>query len=312
MAPTILIVGATGNTGRSVVETLPGLLKNTKFASHRLLALTRSANSEAAKQLSKQSQVEVAEQNWIEITDDWLRERSVERVFIASHNEPTQFAEEGQFLINCHRAGVKYVVRISTTAANVKPDYPAYYPRTHWAIETMISQPEFKEMHWSSLQPNGFSTMFVGSTAQFIQDFKKTGKQGTLSMMINADTPTALVDPYDVGVTAAHLLAQEDTAKHNKARYVVNGPEDTTGEQVKKLVEQYIGEPVKDVKYKDMSFIEPWAESAPSPNLIRSVYHAPVTSWEGKAKAETTSPEIMELYPAKRTVADVLKSMVGN
>jgi uncharacterized protein YbjT (DUF2867 family) len=311
MAPTILIVGATGNTGRSVVETLPKLLQGTNLSSHRIIALTRNANSPAAKAMVKLPGVELAEQNWVEIDQDWLREHEVARVFVASHNLPNHFAEEGQFLVNALRAGVEYVVRISTTAANVRPDYQAYYPRSHWAIEMMLSQPEFENMHWSSLQPNGFAPMFLTPTAEFIKDFKKTGKQGSLSMIIDASTPTGLIDSYDVGVVAAHLLAQEDTAPHNKAKYILNGPEDVTGEQVVKMAEQYIGEPVKDVKFQDLSFIDQMADnSSESKNVIRSIKFAAVTSWEGKAKAETTSKEILELYAPKRTVAEVLKELV--
>jgi uncharacterized protein YbjT (DUF2867 family) len=260
MAPTILIAGATGNTGRSVVEKLPELLKGTNMSSYRILALTRSANSAAAKALAKLPGVEVVEQNW---------------------------------------------------AANVSPAIPVYYPRTHWAIEQMLGQPEFKSMHWSSLQPNGFSSMFLAPTAGFIKEFKKTGKQGSVSMIIDATTPTGLIDPYDVGVVAAHLLAAEQTAPHDQKRYVLSGPEDVTGKGIVKLVEQYIGEPVKDVRYKDLSFIDDMANnSSESKNVMLSIKGAPITSWEGKAKAETTSKEILELYAPKRTVAEVLKDLV--
>jgi uncharacterized protein YbjT (DUF2867 family) len=311
MAPTILIVGATGNTGRSLVETLPKLVKDTKFASHRILALTRSASSSTAQALAKLPGVELAEQNWVEIDDAWLRDHEVERIFVASHNQPNQFAEEGQFLTNALRAGVKYVVRISTTAANVRPDIAAYYPRTHWAIEMLLGQPEFKDLQWTSLQPNIFLTMALTATVEFIKDFKKTGKQGSLSMILDASTPIGLIDSYDVGVVAAHLLAQEDTTPHNQAKYVLNGPEDVTGEQVVKLAEQHIGEPVKDVKFKDVAFVDQMADnSSESKNVIRSIKFAPVTAWEGKAKAETTSKEILDLYAPKGTAEEVLRKLV--
>jgi uncharacterized protein YbjT (DUF2867 family) len=311
MAPTILIAGATGNTGRSVVEKLPELLKGTELSSYHILALTRSANSAAAKALAELPGVEIVEQNWVEIDEQWLRQHDVKRVFIASHNLPNAFAEEGQFLVNAMRAGVKYLVRISTTAANVSPDIPVYYPRTHWAIEQMLSQPEFRSMHWSSLQPNGFAPMFLTPVAEFVKEFKKTGKQGSVSLIIDASTPTGLIDSYDVGVVAAHLLAAEQTGAHDQKRYVLNGPEDVTGEEIVKLAEQYIGEPVKDVKYKDLSFIDDMANnSSESKNVMLSIKGAPVTSWEGKAKAETTSKEILELYAPKRTVSEVLKELV--
>lgn len=311
MAPTILIAGATGNTGRSVVEKLPDLLKGTDMSSYRIIALTRSANSATAKALAELPGVEIVEQNWVEIDEQWLREHDVKRIFVASHNQPNAFAEEGQFLVNAMRAGVKYLVRISTTAANVSPAIPVYYPRTHWAIEQMLSQPEFRSMHWSSLQPNGFAPMFLTPAAEFIKEFKKTGKQGSVSLIIDASTPTALIDSYDVGVVAAHLLAAKETAPHDQKRYVLNGPEDVTGEEIVKLVEQYIGEPVKDVKYKDLSFIDDMANnSSESKNVMLSIKGAPVTSWEGKAKAETTSKEILELYAPKRTVSEVLKELM--
>ena len=85
------------------------------------------------------------------------------------------------------------------SAANVTPNFLAYYPRSHWAIEMMLSQPEYKDLAWTSLQPNGFLPMFLSPSADFIKNYRKTGKQGTLSMIIDASTPTGLVDSDDVG-----------------------------------------------------------------------------------------------------------------
>ena len=99
-----------------------------------------SLSNPVAQQLSTLPAVVVLEQNWVEITADWLREHEVVRAFIASHNVPNQFAEEPTFHLAALRAGVQYVVRISTTAANVRPDCAAYYPRTHWAIEAMLAR----------------------------------------------------------------------------------------------------------------------------------------------------------------------------
>lgn len=85
MVPTNLIVGSTGNSGRSVVETLSSSFNSSDTLSgYRILALTRSINSEAAQKLAKLPGVEALEQNWVDITADWLREHEVVRVFIAS------------------------------------------------------------------------------------------------------------------------------------------------------------------------------------------------------------------------------------
>ncbi|KAM0717063.1 hypothetical protein Q7P37_006915 [Cladosporium fusiforme] len=313
MSPTILIVGATGNTGRSVVETLPELLKNnSSLAQHRILALTRDKESSAAQKLATVPGVEVAEQHWNEITAEWLSKHEVERVFIAAHNGPSAFAEEGQFHVEAKRAGVKYVVRISTTAANMKPDCPAYYPRTHWAIEQMLSQPEFEAMHWSSLQPNVFFNFVLGPAADIIRQHRQTGKLGHLSLMLDADTPTGVIDPWDVGIVAAHLLAAEHTSQHNHARYVLNGPSDITGSQVVGMVEEQIGTKIEDVRFKDVSFIDQWADSVTdgSKNLIRTVKNAPRTAWSGEATASTTSKEILALAPPKRIVEQALAELL--
>ncbi|KXG46362.1 uncharacterized protein PGRI_052180 [Penicillium griseofulvum] len=317
MTPAILIVGATGNTGQAVVENLPKLLQSSNTLSeHRIIALTRSLKSPVAQKLAKLPGVEVIEQNWVEITPDWLREHQVTRAFVASHNDPNQFAEESTFYIAALNAGVKYVVRISTTAANVRPDCPAYYPRTHWAIEALLSSPEFSNLQWTSLQPNLFTSFALSSAVEFIKEYRNTGVQGTLRLMASEDAPVGLIDASEVGVFAARLLSQDDVAVHNKAKYVLNGPEDITGKQIVELVEQHIGVQVQDVTYKDMSFLDVlyelnFAPTRQSRNVIFSVKHAQETSWEGKCTASTTSKAVLDLAPPKITAAESLKGLLG-
>jgi uncharacterized protein YbjT (DUF2867 family) len=312
MAPSFLVVGATGNTGRGVVETLSKLLEASQtFSGYQVLALTRSSNSPAAQQLAQLPKVEVVEQNWTEITAEWLHERNVVRAFIAPHNQPNQFAEESTFHLAALRAGVKYVVRISTTAANVHPDCNAYYPRTHWAIEAMLSSPEFQNLQWTSLQPNVFSPLYLSTAAALIKKHRKEGKQEVLRLMASEDAPVGIIDPQDVGIVAAHLLLQENTTAHNKAKYVLNGPEDITGKQIVQMVEEHIGVQVENVNYKDMTFIDQMAAATQeSKNVILSIKHAPETAWDGKCTASTTSKEVLELAAPKRTPADVMKTLL--
>ncbi|KAL2844901.1 NmrA-like family protein [Aspergillus pseudodeflectus] len=317
MTPSILIVGATGNTGRAVTQTLPKLLQSpgNPLSGHRILALTRSRTSPVATELAKLPGVEVIEQNWVEITADWLRSHHVTRAFIASHNAPNQFAEESTFHLNALTAGVEYVVRISTTAANVRPDCPAYYPRQHWAIEALLASPEFANLHWTSLQPNVFSQFVLAPAAELIKQYRKTGEQSTLRLILAEDAPVGIIDSNEVGVVAAHLLAQADISVHNGAKYVLNGPEDTNGKKIVEMVEEYIGVPVRDVSYKDVSFIEmlyeyQYAATGQSRNVIYSIKRAPETSWEGLTSAATTSKEVLQIAAPKRTPAEVLKTLL--
>ncbi|KAH7248439.1 hypothetical protein B0J15DRAFT_498507 [Fusarium solani] len=292
--------GATGNTGRGVVKTLSELLKTTtNFSGHRILALTRSSRGATAQQLAELPNVEVAEKNWAEITPDWLLHNNVVRAFIASHMHPNHFAEESTFHLAALTAGVQYVVRISTTAANVRSDCPAYYPRTHWAIEALLSSAEFERLRWTSLQPNVFSQFYLSPAAALIKNFRKTGKQDILRLIASENAPVGIIDSNDVGVFAAHLLMADDVTPHNKAKYIVT------------MVEQYIGTKVEDVRFQDLSFIDHQAaQTRESKTVILSIKRALDTAWEGKCGASTTSKEVLQLAAPKRTPAEVFKTML--
>jgi uncharacterized protein YbjT (DUF2867 family) len=317
MAPTFLIVGATGNTGQAVTRTLPGLLKaNNAFPNHRVLAITRSLSSAAAQDLARVPGVEVIEYNWTDITADWLREQQVIRSFIASHNAPNQFAEESAFHVAALKAGVEYVVRISTTAPNVRPAFDAYYPRQHWAIEALLGSAEFSALKWTSLQPNVFLNHYLAGVAGYIKEYRATGKQeAPLRLMAAKDAPVAPIHPDEVGIVAAHLLAERDPSVHNGAKYVLNGPEDITGEHLVGLVEQHIGTEVEDVKYQDMSFIDALLDSGfggpgQSRTVVGSIRYAAKTMWDGQCNASTTSREVLDIAAPKRTPAEVLRELL--
>lgn len=309
MSSTILVVGATGNTGRAVVETLS---EASKTAGLRILALTRSKSGAAAQSLSKLPGVEVVEKNWIEITADWLREQKVKRAFIASHNEPSHFAEESTFHFAALNAGVEYVVRISTTAASVRPDCPLYYPRAHWAIEQMLASPAFASLRWTSLQPNVFASFYFAPATDLVREYRKTGaKPGPLLLVADKHAPHAAVHADDVGILAGRLLLLEDVEKHNRALYEVNGPEDITGEQIVKLAEEYIGVPIEDVRYRDSTVIKQWADSTPAlKHLFVNIEEGFAPTWEGRNTASRTSKEVLEIAAPKTTPAQYFRMAI--
>ncbi|KAH9218147.1 hypothetical protein DL95DRAFT_521676 [Leptodontidium sp. 2 PMI_412] len=309
MAPTILIIGATGNTGRSVVSTLSEFTHNPNhyLASHRLIAQTRTATSDAAKQLASLPNVSILDQNWIDITSDWLRSNEVTKVFIAAHTGPTAFSEESHFHVTALNGGVKHVVRISTTAANVRPGFRAYYPRTHWAIEAMLASEDFKGMMWTSLQPNVFTNFILAGALAVVKEFRETGKQSMpLSMISSKDARVGVIDPKDVGAFAAYVLADENPEVHNGKKYVLNGPKDVTGQDVVDLVEKEIGVPVENVVFKDLSFLEQVAQG-PQKVLTLSIKYAVETAWEGKCGVDTTSKEVFGIRAPKTTLAQAFQ-----
>lgn len=196
MAPSFLIIGATGNTGVGVVHTLSSLLEiRAFFSSYNIIALTRNASGKAAQELAKLHRVQVIEKNWIYISAEWLREHQIQRLFIASHIGPSHFTDESLILTYAKEAEVEYVVRISTTASYISPDTSVFHGRNHWAVETMLSQPEFNSMKWSSLRPNGLTSLIVGILQGWLKISRETSKQSPLGIVFDGDAPVAMADP---------------------------------------------------------------------------------------------------------------------
>ena len=311
MSQTILVIGATGNTGKNVIRNLNYLI-NSKNENYRILGLTRSFNNTVSQDLVKLHHVEMQEKDWTTIDSNWLKEQGVVRVFIASHNMPHQFMDESTLHIALLDAGVEYVVRISTVAESVSPISPLYYARTHWAIENLLSQPEFAKLQWTSLQPNCFTETFLGPTASWIKQYQKTGKQEKLELLLDADANVGLVHPEDVGKVAANLLVLDDIKPHNQARYVLNGPEDVNGKKIVEAVEHFIGAKVQDVAFKDTRIMRELIKAAYSEKISDSIIGGLGGLWQGKfsSSKRPTSKEIMELAPPELNIVDTLKAMV--
>lgn len=78
MAPIFLVVVATGNTGRGVMETLPKLLgASSALSGHQTIALTRSLNNLTAQSFVKLLGIIILGKNWGHITANWVREYEV-------------------------------------------------------------------------------------------------------------------------------------------------------------------------------------------------------------------------------------------
>jgi uncharacterized protein YbjT (DUF2867 family) len=312
MTPTILVVGATGNTGQNVIRTLPGLLKGTALESHRILAITRDAKSSVSQTLAKTPNVELVEKDWTTIDTAWLQSQNVTRAFIASHNMPTQFSDESILLVAMLYAGVEYVVRISTTHEVVSAATKVFYARTHWAIETMLSSPEFSAMQWTSLQPNVFINAFLDGPAQWVRDFKASGEQKPLEIILGKEDAVAILDPNDVGGVAAKLLAAGDTNTHNGKKYIIRGPENISGQDILDLVERYAGSKVESVKWRDTSMIDNLTEKGYPKIAAQSILATLEPAWEGKCRTDgvPTSEEVMGLWEPKGKVEDGFREMV--
>ena len=310
--PAFLIIGSTGNTGVGVVNTLSSLLQqgdhHAAFKDYRIIALTRNVSSSRAQEFTKFPNVEVVEKDWVYIDVKWLQDNNIKRIFIASHFGPTQFTDESLILNYAREAGVEYVVRISTTNAYIGPTTSVYHGRNHWAVEMLLSQPEFDAIKWTSLRPNGFIGNFVYPTQAWLAEYRKTGKQTPFRTNLDEKAPFAAVDPYEVGIIAAQLLTQEDVSKHASKKYVIAGPENLNGKQIVELLEKHAGIKLDDVEYRDTKWAEMLKAMGTPEYLIPSIATAPTFSWDGSSskEADPTNPEILALYTPKNGALEAI------
>ncbi|KAH6714137.1 hypothetical protein BKA61DRAFT_607257 [Leptodontidium sp. MPI-SDFR-AT-0119] len=312
MSSTILIIGATGNTGKSAVRNLSRLLESSR-TSYRILALTRSVDSPASQSLAKLPNVELKEKDWTTIDAAWLQNEHIFRAYIAPHNLPSQFAEESNLHLALLHAGVRYVVRISTNAEYLSPTNPVFYGRAHWAIENLLSQPEFKDLQWTSLQPNFFTISYLASVADWVKKYRETGEQQMLTMVPAADVPVAMVDPEDVGNVGAHLLALDDPSPYNHGRYIISGPEDVTGKDLVKLAEKTAGVKAEKVEFKVTSWIHELVKAGVYPEkLLPSILSGFEPLWAGRCSlaGTPTSKQVLDLARPERTIEVALKAML--
>lgn len=301
-APSILVVGATGNTGGGFIHTLADSIhKSSRFANHRIIGLTRNAQSETARRLASIPNVTMMEQDWTMIDTEWLKQHHVQRLFIASHNGVSHFTDESLFLNYALSAGVEYAVRISTTTSNIGPASPVFYARNHWAVETMLEQPDFERMSWTSLQPNGFISLVTPALEGWLKAYRETGKKQVLKLMIDGDHDIALIDPVEIGNIAGTLLLLDDVSPHNKQKYTLVGATDATGKQAVELLEEFSKTSVDEVVYRDLSWIQYAKASGTPENVLSSLMLAPRTGYEGDCSTNSspTDPAIVELCAPK-------------
>lgn len=308
MPGSILIVGATGNTGQNAVRQLSAALEG---SGTRLIALTRSTDSPAAQALAKLAGVQVEGKNWTEIDAAWLRERAVEKCFIAPFNSSSQFSDDSGFYLAAREAGVRYVVRVSTLVHYVKPDSPVFYGRAHWAAEELLGSAAFAGLGWTSLQPNFFGPMFLATAVEWVKNFRASGKQDTLNVILDEHAQAAVIDPADVGALGAALLLLDDAARapHLGQRYVLAGPRDVSGRDVVRAVEGVVGETVESVSFRDVS----WMPLVFERRLIPSASSALEWLWDGSSTraGAGNSEAVVELAEPRGTLEETLKALVA-
>jgi uncharacterized protein YbjT (DUF2867 family) len=216
----ILVTGATGKTGRALVQQLAKMGVPVR-------ALVRD-RAKAADIAAAGAEIAVADLSRVETLVPALV--GIDRAYLMTAADPQQVMLHSNFIGAAKQAGVRYIVRHSVRGADLHS--PVKLGRWHAA-----SQKELEEsgIAWTHLQPiynmQNFLTFAV--TVQSQGEFYAPMKDGALSM----------VDARDVAAVAAAALI--DNAPHQGKTYVVTGPEALTFADAAEQLSAAIGKPVR-------------------------------------------------------------------
>ncbi|MDQ3740461.1 MAG: NAD(P)H-binding protein, partial [Actinomycetota bacterium] len=196
----ILVVGATGTTGREVVRELVA-------AGAPVRGLTRSEErAEALRGLGAQAAVG-------DLGDPLSLMpalRGVERMYVATPVSEGQAELESNAFAAAEQAGVYHVVKLGVITQG--PASPLRFGRVHSeAAEALTSS----SLRWTLLLASGF-----------MQGLRATDGRYASSL---GDARVAWVDARDVAAVAARALVQEG---HENCSYTLTGPEALSGDEV--------------------------------------------------------------------------------
>jgi NAD(P)H dehydrogenase (quinone) len=205
---TIAVIGATGNTGRAVVNELRQL-------GHEPVCVVRNAEKARAV-LGAGAKIAVAE-----LGDRAALEKSLHGVasaFLVTGHNPQMAEQQNNVIDAALQAGVKHLVRLSAGRQVATADSPTSVGRAHYAVDEKMRG---SKLGWTILRP-GLFMQNVLAQAPLIKGESK------MVMPYAADFPLALIDVRDTGAVGAHILV--DPAPHAGKTYEFTGALTSFGE----------------------------------------------------------------------------------
>jgi uncharacterized protein YbjT (DUF2867 family) len=219
----ILVIGATGTTGREVVRELVA-------AGAPVRAFVRAApKAQALREMG--IEVAIGDLDQPETLTPALA--GVDRLFLLTAPDPKQVEQQGRAVEEAQRAGVRHIVKLSALGADA--DSSVSLARWHAQTEQQI---EDSGVDYTHLRPHYFMQNTFGFAASIASEgrFYAPMRDGRISM----------VDCRDVGAVAARVLTE---AGHEGRIYEITGPEEISFHDVAAHIAASTG---KSVTYVDV------------------------------------------------------------
>lgn len=219
----ILVIGATGNTGRETAL-------SARAAGAAVRALVR--NPAKATDLAAAG-IEIAKGDLDDAGSLAAAMGGVDKVFLVTTADQ-RLAEVQTAAISAARAaGVEHFVKLSVLGAAA--DAPVQLARWHYRAEEALKA---SGLSWTVLQPNSFMQNFLGFAPTIVTDGA-----------IYAPVGQGRVSHVDVRDIAAAAVAALTTPGHEGQTYAVTGPEALSYDEAARVIGKAIG---KDVRFVDV------------------------------------------------------------
>jgi len=222
MTNTVLVTGATGNTGRPLVEEL---LR--RGASVRAMVRPGTDPSRLP------AQVELVEADLDDASAVAAALKGVERAYLVTRSSERAEAQQLQFVELAAEAGVAHLVKLSQYAATAGS--PVRFLRYHAAVEQRIRE---LGITFTFLRPNLFLQAFLGF-GPVVQGM------GVLPAPIG-DARVSVVDVRDIVAVAAAALTEPG---HEGATYTITGPAAVTHAEIAAAISAATGQ---EIAFADM------------------------------------------------------------
>jgi uncharacterized protein YbjT (DUF2867 family) len=218
----ILVTGATGNTGRSLVQQLVSM-------GMRVRAVVRN-RAKTGDIAAAGAEIAVADLSRPETLAPALI--GIDKAYLMTAADPQQVMLHSNFIRAAKQAGVRHIVRHSVRGAD--PDSPVKLARWHAASEKEL---EDSGIAWTHLQP-------VYNMQNFLKFAATIQSRGAFYAPMK-DAAVSIVDARDVAAVAAAVLV--DNAHHQRNTYLITGPEPLTFADAAAQLSAALGKPVQYV-----------------------------------------------------------------
>ncbi len=229
--PSILLTGAAGNTGRTIVDDL--CQRGVPF-----LVMTHSPARQAEFE-ARGIQTVLGDFDQPATLDQALA--GVEQAYLVCTPDEKLIPRETAFIAAAKKAGLKHLVMCSAYMADENAE--SQNLRSHGVIETAIKN---SGIPYTIIKPIGFMqtfTLFVWDTMQ---------KAGAISMAAG-DGGMPLVDTRDVAKVAVKALTETG---HEGKVYEVTGPENLTMYDQAKIMSKVLGKEVMYLPSSEASMMQ--------------------------------------------------------